>query len=120
MTHGPGDEHERPAAQDDAVGDRDLRTGRAVSGTRVNSTSVATAARRSPIAVTFVAMPCSAIFRLWAASTNPANSGCGRSGFDLNSGWNCTATIPRMARQLDDLDELAVERPADDAQAVRR
>ena len=28
----------------------------------------------------------------WLASTNPANSGCGFSGFDLNSGWNCTAS----------------------------
>ena len=28
----------------------------------------------------------------WVATTNPANSGWGRSGFDLNSGWNCTAT----------------------------
>src|SRR5690606_14128469 len=28
---------------------------------------------------------------LWLASTNPAKSGCGFSGFDLNSGWNWTA-----------------------------
>jgi hypothetical protein len=27
-----------------------------------------------------------------AGVTNPANSGCGASGFDLNSGWNWTAT----------------------------
>ena len=27
----------------------------------------------------------------WLASTKLANSGCGWSGFDLNSGWNCTA-----------------------------
>ena len=26
------------------------------------------------------------------AATNPSNSGCGRSGRDLNSGWNWLAT----------------------------
>ena len=38
--------------------------------------------------------PCRARSRLvlWLASMKLANSGCGRSGFDLNSGWNCTAT----------------------------
>src|SRR5262249_3428503 len=67
----------------DAVGDRDGPD---------NAERVAHSERLlSPIAVTFVAMPWSAIFRLYAASTNPANSGCGRSGFDLNSGWNWTA-----------------------------
>ena len=27
-----------------------------------------------------------------AAPTKLANSGCGRKGFERNSGWNCTAT----------------------------
>src|SRR5829696_2753038 len=35
--------------------------------------------------------PCAVLCRHEAA-TNAANSGCGRVGFDLNSGWNCTAT----------------------------
>src|SRR4030095_10199569 len=32
-----------------------------------------------------------AVLCAWLASMNPANNGCGFSGFDLNSGWNCTA-----------------------------
>ena len=54
----------------------------------------------------------------WLASTKPANSGCGLSGFDLNSGWNCTATYHGCDGQLDDLDELAVTRPADDVETA--
>ena len=39
------------------------------------------------------APPCMWTVLCWyAASTNDANSGCGAVGFDLNSGWNCTAT----------------------------
>ena len=40
-------------------------------------------------AAAVVATP--ACFRAWLAATKLANRGCGRSGLDLNSGWNCTA-----------------------------
>ena len=36
--------------------------------------------------------PCAPGFCRLAASTKLANSGCGFSGRDWNSGWNCTAT----------------------------
>ena len=54
----------------------------------------------------------------WLASTKLANSGCGLSGFDLNSGWNCTATNQGWSVQLDDLDELAVRRSSREPQAL--
>ena len=47
-------------------------------------------------------------------------AGAACSGFDLNSGWNCTATCHGCVGQLDDLDELAVERAADDLEALVR
>ena len=45
-------------------------------------------------------------------STNPSNSGCGRSGRLLNSGWNWLATNHGWSCELDDLDEPAVGRLA--------
>ena len=96
MTHGPGDEEQRRAAADRQPGELDRR------------------ARRLPYHGRRRLLAASASLCRWLASTKPANSGCGLSGFDLNSGWNCTATYHGMRRQLDDLDELAVERAADD------
>ena len=38
----------------------------------------------------------------------------------LELGMELHGDVPRMRRQFDDLDELAVERPADDVEAVFR
>jgi hypothetical protein len=48
---------------------------------------------------------------------NPAKRGWGASGFDLNSGVELHRDVPRMRRQLHDLDELAVVRSADNLEA---
>ena len=37
------------------------------------------------------------VFPFMAASTSPTNSGCGRLGRLLNSGWNCTPTKKRLS-----------------------
>ncbi len=37
-------------------------------------------------------------WRLIAASMKPKNNGCGCCGFELNSGWNCTATNQGWSR----------------------
>ena len=58
--------------------------------------------------------------RASAAPTNSRNSGAGRSGRDLNSGWNCEATKNGCRRrQLDRLDEPLVRRGARADQAGR-
>ena len=67
----PGDEHQRPPPM------RTPPASTAAHPFTLPRTPSAAAARA----------PCAVL-----ASTNPANSGCGLSGFDLNSGWNCTAT----------------------------
>ena len=72
---GPGDEQQRSAAAHREPGKLESAARRL------------TLPRRPPPAVPRRASLCR-----WLASTNPANSGCGLSGFDLNSGWNCTAT----------------------------
>ena len=53
---------------------------------------------------------------------NPSNSGCGRSGRLLNSGWNWRGHEPRVVLELHDLDEPAVGRLAgqDHAGALQR
>ncbi len=53
------------------------------------------------------------------AATKPSNSGCGRSGRDLNSGWNWLATNHGWSLQLDDLDQPAVGRLAGQHHAGR-
>ena len=55
----------------------------------------------------------------WAAATNSRNSGAGRSGRDLNSGWNCEATKNGWSAQLDDLDQALVGRRAGDDEPRR-
>src|SRR5262245_22442216 len=86
----PGDEHQRVLTEHDAITNGDFVDLQGQEHSTLYKPSQLR--RRSPIAVTFVAIPCRLSCRLCAASTNPANSGCGRSGFDLNSGWNWTAT----------------------------
>ena len=54
-----------------------------------------------------------------AAPTNSRNSGCGRVGRLLNSGWNCDGAEPGVLGQLDDLDEAPVGRAAADDAARR-
>ena len=49
--------------------------------------------------------------------TKSRNSGCGRSGRDLNSGWYCEATKKGWSGQLDHLDETVVGRRAAEDQA---
>ena len=75
MTHGPGDEQQRCAAAHRQPGERRSWF------TRLN---LPRTSRRLPLA----ARACAG----GSPRRIPANSGCGLSGFDLNSGWNCTAT----------------------------
>ena len=49
---------------------------------------------------------------LSAAPTRSRNSGCGRSGRLLNSGWACVPTQNGWSAQLDELDQPAVGRGA--------
>ena len=49
---------------------------------------------------------------------NALNSGCGSSGFDLNSGWNWQPRNQGWSREFADLDVRAVGRLAGDPQAA--
>ena len=52
-----------------------------------------------------------------AAPTRPANSGCGRLGRDLNSGWYWHGDEPRMVLQLYRLHQIALGIHAGDGHA---
>ena len=82
MTHGPGDEQEPPAVADLVPGDAGEDLG---SHPRRSSRPGASSPR--PAGCRCAWSRCSR-----AARTNPAKSGCGANGFDLNSGWNWQPT----------------------------
>ena len=78
------------------------------SSAPADSTSVSSVAGPSPRSAA----------RRAAAPTNSRNSGSGRVGRELNSGWNCEATKNGMVGQLDDLDQALVGRGAARDQAL--
>ena len=117
-----GDEDERPPAQDHAVGDGDFAYGRTsdvAHGCQLYVRDAAEAQRRarlSPIAVTFVAMPCSRHLALVGRFDEARKQRMRTQRLRLELRMELHRQIPGMAGQLDDFDELAVERSADDAQ----
>ena len=100
------------------LGERSLQVARAPARAGAPSRLArVTAATRSPAcgprAASALAPPARARARARARrATNSRNSGAGRSGRDLNSGWYCEATKNGCVGQLDDLDEPLVGRGA--------
>ena len=83
------------------------RSGQATGSAPPTSCSSGAASTPGPTAVSRGSIPCwSAI----AVDTKPWNNGCGRSGRDLNSGWNWRGHEPRVVLELDDLHQPAVGR----------
>ena len=120
MTHGPAMSTSGGAAEDDAVGDADLATRRRDTGRHgscVPSVSLAPPiADRRHVGRDALHRHLALVGRLDEAGEQRMRAQ--RLGLELR--MELHRQEPRMAGQLDDLDELAVERPADDAQAVCR